>query len=84
MQIVAEFLYLLFLLVASTAALLWIGYVAAATSPADNRDFGIILYPRDRDLLLAITVALSGVVGGTAFFSEMALPFSGEMVMEQR
>jgi len=44
-----------------------IGYIVAATSPADHRTFGPVVYPRDRALLLSFTVALSGVVGGTAF-----------------
>jgi hypothetical protein len=44
-----------------------IGYVAGATSPEDVRSFGPIEYPRDRSFLLALTVALSGTVGGTAF-----------------
>lgn len=66
-QIRLEFSYLIFLLLACSAALVWIGYVAGAASPDDIRTFGFISYPRDRSILLAVTVALSGIVGGTAF-----------------
>lgn len=48
-------------------ALFWIGFVVGAASPEDHRQFGLIVYPRDRAFLLALTTAISGVVGGTAF-----------------
>ena len=66
-QIVAEFVYLILILGICAALLLAIGYIVGATSPEDHRQFWIITYPRDRSLLLSLTVALSGIVGGTAF-----------------
>lgn len=67
LQITAEFLYLIVLLFLGAAALLWLGYFVAATSPEDQRQFGYFAYPRDREFLLGLTIALSGLVGGTAF-----------------
>lgn len=66
-QIAAEFAYLILILGLCAVALIWIGYVVGATSPEDRREFWIIAYPRDRSFLLGLTVALSGIVGGTAF-----------------
>jgi hypothetical protein len=66
-QIALEFAYLFLLLSLAVAGLLFIGYVAGASTPEDSRSFGIISYPRDRSLLLVLTVALSGIVGGSAF-----------------
>lgn len=66
-QIVIEFVYLVALLIACTVALLWLGYYVAATSPGDHREFANFAYPRDRAFFLGVTIALSGIVGGTAF-----------------
>jgi hypothetical protein len=66
-QIGLEFAYLIFLLVLCSIALVWVGYVVGATSPEDYRQYGSIVYPRDRSFLLAVTITLSGIVGGTAF-----------------
>jgi hypothetical protein len=66
-QIQLEFAYLVAALLGSAALLAWIGYVVGASSPQDARSFGFITYPRDRSFLLMLTVALSGVVGGTSF-----------------
>jgi hypothetical protein len=70
-QISIEFGYLAIVLISCTATLVWIGYQVAPPTPLDQRAisfFGIQLeYPRDRTFLLWLSVALSGVVGGSCF-----------------
>jgi hypothetical protein len=70
-QIVFELFYLLIILLGSAAVLLWIGYVVAPPASADARTFsplGIqVEYPRDRTILIWLSVALSGMVGGSCF-----------------
>lgn len=67
-QIGIEFAVLLIYMLVTSAALLAIGFQVAQPSPADN---GTLLeyfeYPRDRIFLIWLSLALSGVVGGTAF-----------------
>jgi hypothetical protein len=70
-QIGLELLYLLIILLGCAAVLLWIGYVVAPPASADARafsPFGIqVEYPRDRTILIWLSVALSGMVGGSCF-----------------
>lgn len=67
-QIGLELAYLLAVLGVISYALLTIGALAAADSPADNGNlpFGL-KYPEDRQFLIWLSLALSGSAGGTAF-----------------
>jgi hypothetical protein len=67
-QIGIEFSYLVGVLAAISVALLYIGALVAADTPADagNLVFGI-KYPEDRRFLIWLSIALSGSAGGTAF-----------------
>lgn len=49
--------------------LIWIGYYVAVPSPEDVRKLPIagLIYPRDRTLILWVSIALSGVAGGASF-----------------
>lgn len=71
LQIVFEFSYLVLVLLACIAGLTWIGYHVAPPSPADHQTvtmFGIPFdYPKDRNFLLWMSVAFSGIVGGSCF-----------------
>jgi hypothetical protein len=70
-QISIEFAYLVLVLFACTAGLIWIGYHVAPPSPADHQSvtlFGIPFdYPNDRNFLLWMSVGFSGMVGGSCF-----------------
>jgi len=70
-QISIEFGYLVLLLLACTALLVFIGYWVAPPKPLDARTFtafGISFeYPRDRRFFLSLSVGLSGIVGGACF-----------------
>lgn len=72
-QIAVELAYLLMVLAFCSGMLIWIGYCAGAPKFGPNNapfeqtlPFGL-LYPRDRHLVIWLSVALSGVVGGTSF-----------------
>jgi hypothetical protein len=72
-QIVIELVYLLLVLLFCSFFLIWIGYCAGAPKIGPNNTpieqslpFGL-LYPRDRHLVIWLSVALSGVVGGASF-----------------
>ncbi len=57
------------MLLAAAAALVWIGYFVAASSPEDHRALPLfgLKYPRDRTFLLWLSVGLSGIAGGASF-----------------
>lgn len=67
-QIGFEFLFLITVLGLIALALLQIGSLVAADSPADTGTlpFGL-RYPEDRRFLIWVSIALSGSAGGTAF-----------------
>lgn len=67
-QIAGEFAFLVTILVLVAHALLIIGRLVGADSPADAGTLPFnIEYPEDRRFLIWVALALSGVAGGTAF-----------------
>ena len=67
-QIVAELLYLVLWLGVCTWVLINIGYHVAAPEAANGSELPFHLQvPRDRTLLIWVSLAASGCVGGTAF-----------------
>lgn len=67
-QIGIEFAFLVSVLGAIAYALLCIGALVAADSPADAGSLPFQLkYPEDRRFLIWVSLALSGSAGGTAF-----------------
>ena len=71
LQIGIEFVYLVVVLLACAAVLVWIGYEVGPPAPLDARAISLLgiqlEYPRDRTFLLWLSVGLSGVVGGSCF-----------------
>lgn len=70
-QIGIEFAYLVLILLACTAGMIWIGYHVAPPSAADHQSVTLLgvnfAYPRDRKFLLWMSTGLSGMIGGCCF-----------------